>query len=451
VGTLILKLSVNLREDDMTLQYPKAIKWWHSIVGILILTTSVGVGASIFMLQSPPSSDCSSASLLQDSTSLVIYCASTSVDEQNADKLSNAIQLVNDIPNDNPLRQTADGLIEKWSQALFELSEKYFHEGDLSKAIDVARLIPVNLPIYDSANKRIKKWESTWSKAQVIYEAVESDIEENDFSRWSKALSKAQELKSLDNDYWANTKYQELTYKIQDAKEKYEQEEQKKANEKKIAENQDNISNSQTAENLYSNISSDVEQEAEDLARIKKARTLGNSGKTEDIRNAINEASLVVSQAYYQEAKKMITVLENKMEMAEDKDYLEQAKKSASKNDVTSLETAISQASLISQSRPLYKEANQHILIWSQKISQLKNKPNNKKTKTNAITPNKPNKTAINFKKKINESNYLQVNQKLKLRILQENSEATEVTPYIFESQANDVNLNDMRLNELQE
>ncbi|MBW4507359.1 MAG: hypothetical protein KME64_12720 [Scytonematopsis contorta HA4267-MV1] len=432
----------------MTLQYPKAIKWWHSIVGILILTTSVGVGASMFMLQSPPSPDCLSESLLQDSASLVIYCASTSVDEQDADKLSNAIQRVNTVPSDNPLRQTADGLIEKWSQALFDLSKKSFHEGDLSKAVDTAKLIPVNVPIYDSANKQIKLWQSTWSKAQAIYDVVESDIEENDYSRWSKALSKAKELKNLDNDYWAITKYEELTYKIEEAKDKHEQEEQKKANEKKIAENQDSISNSQTTESLYSNISSEAEQETEDLARIKKARTWASSEKVEDIRNAINEASLVVSEAHYQEAKKIISTLESKMEMAEDKDYLEQAKKSANKNDVTSLETAISKASLISQSRPLYKEANQHILIWSQRISQLKNQPKSKKTKTNETTPRK---TAINFKRQLNNSNYLQTNPELKLRVLQENQENAEVTPYIFESQANDINLNDMQLNDFQE
>ena len=448
MGTLILKLSVNLRENDMTLQYPKAIKWWHSIVGILILTTSVGVGASIFMLQSPPSPDCLSESLLQDSPSLLIYCASTSIDEQDAAKLSSAIQSVNAISHDNPLRQTADGLIEKWSQTLFDLSKKFFHEGDLTKAVDTAKLIPVNVTIYDSANKQIERWQSTWSKAQAIYEAAESDIEENDYSRWSKALSKAKELKNLDNDYWAITKYQELAYKIEDAKEKYEQEEQKKANENKLAESKDNTSHSQTTKDFYNNISLEAEQETEDLARIKKARALASSGKLEDIRNAINEASLVVSEAHYQEAKKIITNLESKMEMAEDKDYLEQAKKSASKNDITSLETAISQASLISQSRPLYKEANQHILIWTQKISQLKNQPQNKKTKINAISPKK---TVINFKNTLNDSNHLQVNSKVKLRVLQENQENPEVTPYIFESQANDINLDDMQLNNFQE
>jgi hypothetical protein len=377
----------------MNIQCSKPIKWWYWIAGILLLTTSgVGVSAFIFLMQTPQAFDCVSESAAKDSAASVIYCATTTVDQQDAGSLSRVIELVDSIPKDNPLRITGDRLIEQWSQALLRLSEKAFQEGDLHKAVNTAKLIPVNTKLHLSANEQIKKWQSTWSKAEAIYQAAEEKMQEkedkNKSHNWYVALTKAKELRKLDNNYWGTTKYQELVHNIQDIRERNEQGEK---NEEKIDTDLEPITQL------------DVEQKESDIAQLKKAKLLASSGKIEDMRDAITEAHMVYSDIYSQEAKNFIATIERKMEISEDRDSLATARKSASKNDVMSLQTAISEASLITKERPLYKEANQDIAKWNKQILQL----------TAKVEKENKTKVTINQNSKLDTAGNSQVNEEI--------------------------------------
>jgi hypothetical protein len=377
----------------MNIQCSKPIKWWYWIAGILLLTTSgVGVSAFIFLMQTPQAFDCVSESGAKDSAASVIYCATTTVDEQDAGSLSRVIELVDSIPKDNPLRHSGDRLIEQWSQALLRLSEKAFQEGDLHKAVDTAKLIPVNIKLHLSANEQIKKWQSTWSKAEAIYQAAEEKMQEkedkNKSHNWYVALTKAKELRKLDNNYWGTTKYQELVHNIQDIRERNEQGEKK---EEKIDKDLEPITQL------------DVEQKESDIAQLKKAKSLASSGKIEDMRDAITEAHMVYSDVYSQEAKNFIATIEHKIEISEDRDSLATAEKSASKNDVMSLQTAISEASMITKERPLYKEANQDIAKWNKQILQL----------TAKVEKENKTKVTINQNSKLDTAGNLQVNEEI--------------------------------------
>jgi hypothetical protein len=356
----------------MSVRYLKPIKWWHWIIGIFLVTGGVSISALSYLTKSPEHSNCLAELQSRDSVSATIYCATATVDEQNPDKLSRAIKLVNDIPQDNPLRTNGDKLIERWSQALMSLSEEAFHDGDLRKAIETAELIPANISLYKSVKVKIKEWQSTWSQAEEIYKNAEAKMEENESKDWYAALSTAKQLRTLENEYWANTKYQELVHNIQNIREEKEKAEQAEKD----------------AANAASNPNQDLgdkEAQTDDFAQLKKARSLANSGKIDDMRAAVIEASVIISEPHYKDARKLMTDMENKIAFLEDSKYLENAKKIARKNDETSLQMAINEVGLIAKDRPLYKQAAAQIATWNKLRSQIASQASKSKVEKNDL------------------------------------------------------------------
>jgi hypothetical protein len=350
-------------------------KWWYWILGILLVTSGLTTSSLTFLVQLPQF-NCQSESESVNTASARMYCASTMVDERNPDKLLRAIKLVNAIPHSNPLRSNSEKLLTRWSQAMIELSEQSFQKGDLHQAIDLAQQLPDNISINQQIPTKIKEWQSVWSEAEDIYQAAEATMKADEAKNWYAAITKAKELKSIKNEYWATTKYQQLIYNIQAIKEKRERLGDSEKATHNIADRNSNENN------LVAN-----EQEKEDLSQLKKARTLASSGKTNDMRNALMEASLVISDAHYQDAQVFIQNLETQIAHDEDSLYLEEAKKLAEKKDDFSLEMAINEASLISKERPLYKQASEHIELW--KKQKGKNSPKIQVSSSISENPNK--------------------------------------------------------------
>jgi hypothetical protein len=406
----------------MSVKYLKPIKWWHWIVGIFLLTGGISVTALSYLTQSPQPSNCLAELQSKDSVSATIYCATATVDEQNPDKLSRAIELVNATPQDNPLRANGDKLIDRWSQALMYLSEKAFHEGDLPKAIEIAELIPANISLRESARGQIKKWQSIWSQAEGIYKNAEAKMKENESKDWYAALSTAKQLRTLGNEYWASTKYQELVHNIQDIREEKEKSE-KAENEAKLA-----------ASNFNKDLG-DKEAQTDDFAQLKKARVLANSGKLDDMRAAVIEASLIITEPHYQEARKLMTNIEDKIAVLEDSKYLENAKKIASKNDEISLEMAINEAGLVAKDRPLYKQAAAKIATWNKLRSQI-------------ASP--PNKVETSFKKENGNQENLEKSEKIELEPVLEKPKMTDTFPSSPQIQLDDMKDTYSRLEELE-
>ncbi|RUT01831.1 hypothetical protein DSM106972_064540 [Dulcicalothrix desertica PCC 7102] len=342
----------------MNIRYLPFTRWWHWILGILLATGGLGAGAVVFLAKSPQENNCVSETPL-DTASAVIYCATTTVDEQDSAKLSSSIRLLNTIPQDNPLRSNADNLIERWSQSIMHLSQKAFNEGDINRAVELALIIPDNHSASQTASEQIKTWRSIWSQAESIHAAALAEIDD-DSKNWYAALNKAKQLQTLENEYWASTKYYELVRHIQGARENREKGdiEKKSASEKLQTDNSDNI--------VY-------DDKSDESTQLNIARKLANSGKLDDMRSALVEASMVISEPYVKDARKLMTETENKIAVLEDSTYLEEAKKLASKNDEISLKMAVNEAKLIGKERPLYKEANQQIATWEKKILQLDN------------------------------------------------------------------------------
>lgn len=336
------------------------IKWWLWIAVILSLPCGAGIWGVTQLMHLPELPDCLSEFWSKDSTATVFYCATTFALEQDANKLYKAIELVNAIPADHPQRQMSDRMIEQWSQALLNLGENTFQQGNIDKAVNIAKMIPDNVSAHQLANNRIKQWKSIWSKAENIYKTASNHVtDEDERDNSYVALTEAKKLLRVGNEFWATTKYQELVHHIQDIKEKKEEPKAQKEN---------RIETTKIPETLNP---WDKEQETQDIAQLTKARQLANSEKIENLREAISEASMVVSNRYYEEAQKFIATTRSQIDIADDRYSLQQANELASNNDVLSLQMAINEASLISKERPLYQEANEHIEQWKGKILKL--------------------------------------------------------------------------------
>lgn len=340
-------------------------------MAILLLPIAFGVAAIMNLAQSPETADCVSESLSNQAAASVFYCANMLASEPDVNNLYQAIKLVETIPKDNPLYSAK--LIDKWSMEILRLSENAVQSGELGKAVDMANMIPVDIPAHQIALKKIQQWKSIWSQAEVIDKAARETIDKDKKNNWYLALVKAKELRKLDNNYWTTDKYQELVHYIQDVREKDENITQMEK------EMEEDIAKSTTIKETDLINQLEVTQEAEDIAKLKKARTLASSGKIEDMRSAVDEANLIISDNRYEEAQKFITSIKHKIERVEDSSYLQEAKKLAAKNDEISLQLAISKASLINNESYLYAAASKSIKQWEDKISQLTSQANKPK------------------------------------------------------------------------
>ncbi len=347
----------------MNIPWTQPIKWC-CYIAILILPITLGVAAIRSLMQSPESADCVSEYLSDQEAASAFYCANMFALEQDTNKLYQAIKLIKTIPKDNPLYSVS--LMNKWSLELLRLSDNAVQSGELDKAVDMANMIPADIPAHQIALKKIQEWKSIWSQAEAINKAAKETIEKDSKNNWYLALVKAKELRKLDNNYWATDKYQELVHYIQDVREK---DENIKQAEKDTSED---IAKSTTIKETDVVKQLQVTQELEDIAKLKKARALASSGKLEDMKSAIDEANLIISDNKYEEAQRFVANIKHKIEINEDNSYLQEAKKLATKNDASSLQLAINKASLISNESDLYMAASQNIKKWQDKISRMK-------------------------------------------------------------------------------
>ncbi|MUH01857.1 hypothetical protein F7734_60255 [Scytonema sp. UIC 10036] len=351
-------------------QWFPVIKWWVWIAITLSFPIGAGGWGLVQLFQLPELPDCLSESS-RASASAVFYCGKAIADEQDVDKLSQAIELVSKLPASHPQYKMAEHLMEQWSQAVLRLGENAFQQGDIDRAVDIVKNIPDNVPTYKLVDNRIKQWRSVWSKASVIYEDAVAKLEKDDRENSYIALTEARKLLKIGNDYWETTKYQELVAQIQDIREKQEEQaaEEEKYRQAIAKQEPEKIDNWEQ------------EQEAQDVAYLTRARNLAKSQKVEEMIDGISEASMVSYGRYYEEAQKLIAELRQNIEIVDDRSSLEQAKKLANRNDLISLQMAINEASLITEGRPLYKEANEHIAKWNAKVLKLQSQ-----TQPNHIT-----------------------------------------------------------------
>jgi soluble cytochrome b562 len=292
-----------------------------------------------------------------------------------------------------------------------KICEQKFQFGQLSEAIKIARRIPAHVSAYKLVEKQIERWQTIWSKGQGIYEKTEKELRQ---SNWNQAFTEAVKLTTVENRYWATTKYDQLTQLIEIARKAsaqldkahelsksgsiddilaaIKQAEQvspasyayKEAQDLiaacgkkllKLAESRLEEGNGQGVIEIANKIPASVKlaEEKSDLIDLGNALSRAKSGKVSDLEDAIASAQkLRPGRPLYDKGQELISRWQREIE---DVSRLERARMLASSGLVSDLKTALTEAQQIPRGNPRYQEARDEIRRWTSQVETLEDQP----------------------------------------------------------------------------
>ncbi|MDJ0594377.1 MAG: chromosome segregation ATPase [Pleurocapsa sp. MO_226.B13] len=462
--------SVPKQANSLAFERTKNRPLWQmwQLWGILLVLCSggVGYGATTMLLKLPKTQSCSKVFWPIASASIRLYCAQTAAEESNVAGLLSAIDLVAVLPENHPLRPEIDRNIDRWATGILTIAEEEFQAGNLKGAIATANKIPPNLSAKEIVDEKIASWNSVWTKGEETYQQVENKLREAD---WNGAFNWAVRLTDSTNEYWATTKYEESINNINVAQEEnaslskaqtkitngniedlilaidkaddidsksyaYEQaqeiiaegKEKLVANIEQLIERRDwqqllritpqiprslNLQKRSEDWQILANAGSsaqldtvfgieeaieEVEKldqnseyyqlgqkltrrwklEINDVRHLSKARDLARVGTIANLSKAISEAKLIPdSNPRYREASQEIKKWRGQIQIIEDRPILNRAKELAYGNNVNAWRRAIAEVNLISPGSPLYKEARDYARIWREDIQRVEDQP----------------------------------------------------------------------------
>lgn len=337
------------------------------IPGLLLIPTLAASGGAGFwaiqnLLTLPDLPGCQAVSSIRGSASARLYCAEGLANGKTVENLRRAIQLIDNIPSDDPLHTERDRLMEEWSRQILELAEADYQDGKLEEAIKIAEKIPFDLQTHQAVKDQISQWRNQWERAEDIYQEA---IRLSDQQQWSGAINVAKGLLTLDNRYWATTKHQEVMQQVQAGRDLEKMQTQQARRTPRSSDHSDPV------EEFFAQRDRERSQEA--MAFLNQARSLASSGTVSGLEDAINTAREVMfGTPQYDEAQQAIETWQDQIESIEDRPYLERAQELAQSGDVESIEAAIREARQVSWGRSLYDEAQAQIDQWQEQASQLR-------------------------------------------------------------------------------
>jgi hypothetical protein len=331
-------------------------KWWFWVGIILIVSGGLGFMAiaSLFQLSAQP--NCPNIFWPTATAADRLYCAEVMAQKQTVEDLLKAIDLVDSLPKNHPLRKEINRQVAKWSEDIIKLGNAAFQGGNLPGAIEIIQKIPRNVSAYSQVENQVKKWESIWNKADQIYQKAEEYLAEEE---WNKAFRQATLLLDIENTYWETIKYEEISKAIQTSR---------------IDGNKLNKAKSMAAEGELDNL----------LAAIKLASTIApNSYLASIVQKSITEfgnkiielAEEKLKAGEWQQAIDIVNKIPENAKLKEEvKDFTELGGAAAqiTVGTVDGLEKAIKVAKKIKSDRPLYNKVQEFITRWQQEIADLK-------------------------------------------------------------------------------
>ncbi|MEQ8537758.1 MAG: chromosome segregation ATPase [Coleofasciculus sp. D1-CHI-01] len=385
--------------------------WAFWVVVIMVVSGGMGFASVALLLKLPAVPNCPSIFWPTASASVRIYCAQLAANKRTTKDLLEAIALIDALPKDHPLRPEINRHIEEWSVEILAIGEEKFQAGQLEEAIEIANRIPRDVPAFTLVKEQIKAWETLWKKASGIYEQAEEQLRQ---SNWTLAFREAVKLTTIDNQYWAAVKYNQLVDLIQigrDDSQKLDEayklsksgrvddilkaiEAAEKITPKSFAykEAQDLIAES--GNKLLKLATSRLEQRnwqgvleianklpasvklpdvKADLIDLANAISRAESGSSGDLEIAIASVQkLGADRPLYDEGQELIDRWQREIE---DVARLERARTFASSGLVSDLQIAIAEAKLIPNRNPRYQEARAEISQWTRQIQTIEDQP----------------------------------------------------------------------------
>ncbi|MBW4515990.1 MAG: hypothetical protein KME11_12295 [Timaviella obliquedivisa GSE-PSE-MK23-08B] len=353
----------------------KRVHWQLWAAVSIMLPGSAALWASTQLFWLPDLPNCWVISWADASSATRLYCAQELGNRQTPEDLHQSIRLLNSIALEDPLRSEGDRLIEQFSQTTLRLAEAAYQDGDLNFAVNIAQKIPRGIWTYRLAERNIDHWQTTWAKAESLYQKAEEQIEKR---QWYSVLTLARKLLHLDNRYWETVKYAELMRSLQLAKESSEWQ---VTSTHVIKPKPDALK--ETINKLQ------YSQVAQSQARLQKAKSFAQSSDPSALRNGIAEAQFVFyGTPHYEEAQALISTLQRQVETLENRPRLDRATSLASKGDPESLQAAIDEAHEITWGSALYEQANEHINEWRYQLYQTGVKARTEQLNQSEAVPN---------------------------------------------------------------
>ena len=181
------------------------------MVWAFLLVTALGgvAGASaVSLLRIPNLPNCRAIFWPLASAATRLQCADAYADQGSVDSLLAAISLVEALPADHPLRSDINDRVELWADEVLHIADQTFNQGELDAAITIAEKIPLNTAAAQQVSDRLRRWRAIWEQAESIFRKAEEHLRASQFR---DAFSAAIQLRSVDNEFWANQRYDELT------------------------------------------------------------------------------------------------------------------------------------------------------------------------------------------------------------------------------------------------
>ena len=372
---------------------------------------TIGFMAMGILFKLPSAPNCPSIFWPLASASVRMHCAQLAASKDTVKDLLQAIDLVNKLPQNHPLRSEIDRSVEDWSRDILQLADQSFQAGRLEEAIEIARKIPEDLSASKLVEDQVDSWKLIWSKAQDIYKEAEGEMREQ---RWQSAFMRSAKLLRLNNKFWASTKYEELNNLIIGARE--DGEKLAKAERLSKSKNVDNILKAiklaesigkksyvyqkaqeaipdfglemlELAENKLEQKDADeaiyiaqsippissIEPETTDFIALAEAQRNAWTGTISGLEAAIASAEEIDSnRPIYQKAQKLISTWQLEIE---DVSRLERARTLASQGSIGNLSAAIAEAKMIPRNNPRAKEARAEINSWASQVQTIEDRP----------------------------------------------------------------------------
>ncbi len=331
-------------------------KWQFWLAVSLIMSVGMGFVAISSLLNLTSQSNCSKIFWPTASANDRFFCAQEAASKRTADDLLRAIELVNALPQDHPLRPRINDQIDRWSQDIIRLGNSSFQEGRLEDAIAIARKVPQDVPAYATVQKQIEKWQSIWSDAEKRYRTAEDHLRQEE---WTLAFRQATLLLDSGNTFWESAKYEELTKVIQATK----------AEGNKLVKAR-NTASEGSLDNL--------------VTGIKLAQGIGQNSYLYQSANKLiaqfSQKIMALAQKRlqagdWQQATAIVNQIPesgNLKEQVEDFKELATATAQATTGSVDGLSKAIELAQKMNSGRPLYKQAQDLVGRWQQEMADVK-------------------------------------------------------------------------------
>ncbi|MGC1309090.1 MAG: hypothetical protein WA885_17835 [Phormidesmis sp.] len=385
--------------------------WPIFVLVVFGVLSAAGATAMVSLFRVPNLPNCRAIFWPTASASLRLQCAEAYAEQGDVKNLLAAIALVDQLPEDHPLRYDINNRIEGWADQVLDLAERFFEAGELEKAMTAAQQIPAKTAAAKVVEARIERWQEIWKEGKGYFDGAVSKLKSKDFAA---AFSLSVNLLDVPNKYWSTTKYNELTKLISRArddsrllskalglakegtlkgfvealKQLKEIDEdsvfyaEARAERKNIAKEmlqagEDFLADRQLskAQAMLDAIPRDtgITKEIEDFQIFVSAYQQAWADNASGLENAINRMkTLGKDRPRYAQGQKLIAQWQGELQNIS---LLQQAQERASRGSTADLTAAIAVANKVSRDSPQWDEASGQINQWQTRLETIQDRP----------------------------------------------------------------------------